>query len=106
MDRIHTNLEGGVLTRTFTDEATGKMIVRKEQDISGAVEYATRLRNAEQYSSEGIKKNWMHVAEIPAVVIVELKQINIDVYTASAKEIVAGLKLLHKEHLLTTTKQV
>lgn len=99
-------MTGGVLTRTLTDEATGKMLVRKDQNISGAIEYATRLRNHEQYSRDGIKKNWMHVAEIPAVVITELMQINIDVYTASAKEIVAGLKLLHKEHLLTTTKQV
>ena len=96
----------GVVTRTYTDELTGKMIVRKDQDIEDQVEYTTKLRNADQYSSDGIKNNMMHVCHIPDVVIVELMGIGVNVFKADAKTIVAGLKSLHKEHLLTTRKRV
>ena len=96
----------GVRTRTFTDELTGKMIVRKDQDIEAQVAYTTKLRNADQYSSDGIKKGMMQVCHIPDVVIVELMGIGVNVFKADAKTIVAGLKKLHKEHLLTTNKRV
>ena len=96
----------GVVTRTYTDELTGKMIVRKDQDIGDQVEYMTKLRNAPQYSADGVKKGMMHVCHIPDVVIVELMGIGVNVFKADAKTIVAGLKKLHKEHLMVTTKQV
>ena len=106
MDKINQDLIGGVLTQTFTDEATGKMHITKSQDISANIDYATTLRNADQFSRDGIKKGMWHVAHIPDIVIVELRQIGVDVFKASAKQIVAGIKQLNKEYLLTTTKQV
>jgi len=106
MDKINQDLIGGVLTRTFTDELSDTMIVRKEQDISANIDYAKTLRNADQFSRDGIKKGMWHVAHIPDIVIIELKGIGIDVFRASAKQIVAGMKQLHYDHLLTTTKQV
>lgn len=107
MDKIDDYIgPNGVRTRTFTDEATGKMFVRKDQDIEGQVEYATKLRNADQYSKDGIKKSMMHVCHIPDVVVVELLGIGVNVFKADAKTIVAGLKKLHKEHLMTTNLQV
>ena len=107
MDKIDEYISPtGVRTRTYTDELTGKMIVRKDQDIESQVEYSTKLRNAEQYSKDGIKNSMMHVCHIPDVVVVELMGIGVNVFKADAKTIVAGLKKLHKEHLMTTTKRV
>lgn len=108
MEKIDQDIsKSGLVTRTYTeDHDGGKMHVRVDQDISHAIKYATELRNAEQYSKEGIKKGFMHCAHIPAVTIIQLKQIGIDVYKDSAKIIVGGLKRLNMEHLLTTTKQI
>ena len=94
----------GIVTQYgFQDD---KLIIRNDADIGVNIEHATRLRNDDQYSKDGIKKGFFHAAHIPAVVIIELLQIGCDVYRASAKEIVAGLKKLNKDHLITTRKQV
>lgn len=92
-----------ITQRGFVDD---KMVTRTESDCSLNLEYATTLRNSDEYSREGIKKGFFHAAHIPAVVVVELMQNGIDIYRCSAKEIVAGLKRINKEHLLTTRKQV
>lgn len=92
-----------VTQRGFVDD---KMVTRTEADCSLNLEYATKLRNSDEYSKEGIKKGFFHAAHIPAVVVVEMLQHGCDIYKASAKEIVATLKKINKEHLLTTRKQV
>lgn len=96
-------LTGIVTQRGFVDD---KMVTRIDADISANIEHATLLRNSDDYSKDGIKKGFFHAAHIPQVVIVELLQNGIDIYTASAKEIVAGLKRLHKDYLITTRKRV
>lgn len=107
MEKIdHTISDQGLVTRTYTDELTGKLVVCNEQDIQAQVDMATRMRNDDQYSANGIKEGMWHVAHIPEVVIVELMGIGVNVFTAQAKEIIAGLKSLHKEHLLTTSKRI
>ena len=94
----------GIVTQTgFVDD---KLVIRRDADLTPNVEYATALRNDDQYSRDGIKKGFFHAAHIPAVVVVELLHAGCDVYRASAKDIVAGLKRIHKEHLLTTRKRV
>lgn len=94
----------GTITRTgFVDD---KMIVRKDADITQAIEYATRLRNADDYWKNGVKNNFAHAAHIPDVVIAELWGIGIDVFKHDAKTIIGGLRKLNKEYLLTTTKRV
>lgn len=98
---------GGLVKCTFADEADGgRLIVDYQQDIEANVEHAKRLANDSQYSADGIKKGMWHVAHIPDVVIVELLGIGIDIWRAPAREIIAGLKRLHKDHLITTTKRV
>lgn len=107
MDKIaHTVSDTGVVTRTFTDESTNEMLIRKDQDLAPSLEFATSLRNADQYSREGIKKGFWHVAHIPEVVIVELRHIGVDIFRADARSIIAGLRKLNMEHFLTTTKRV
>jgi hypothetical protein len=94
----------GIITQSgFVDD---KLVTHTYSDCEPNLDYATHLRNADQYSSDGIKKGFFHVAHIPAVVVVEMLQNGVDVNQASAKEIVACLKRLNKEHLLTTRKSV
>jgi hypothetical protein len=94
----------GTLTRTFIED--DKLVIRKDADISQAVQWTTALRNDEGYWKQGVKNNLAHVAHIPDVVIAELYGIGVNVFTAPAKEIISGLRRLNKEYLLTTNKRV
>lgn len=91
---------------TQTGVVDDKLVIRQDSDVSAALDYATKLRNAEQYSRDGIKKGFWHAAEIPMAIVTQLKDNGVDVFRASAKEIVAGLKKINAEHFLTTTKRV
>lgn len=107
MDKIDAwTDDSGIYTETSVDPTTGRFVVQKKQDIAPNLEYATALRNADQYSSDGIKKGWFHVAHIPNVVVAELLQHGVNVYRDDAKAIVAGLKKIGKDGLLTTRKRV
>jgi hypothetical protein len=106
MEKIADEFDKFTNTRTRTGFVDDKLVIRKDADISPNIDYATLLRNDDQYSSDGIKKGFFHAAHIPEVVIVELMQIGVDVYRASAKEILAGLRRLNKDHLITTRKRV
>lgn len=103
---IPDEIVNGVRTQTGVED--GKLVIHHDSDLSAALDYASKLRNAETYSSEGIKKGFWHVAEIPMEKILELKKIGVDIFApkCSAKEIVAGLHKINAEHFLTTTKRV
>ncbi|MGA0210021.1 MAG: hypothetical protein ACO3LZ_08895 [Candidatus Nanopelagicales bacterium] len=107
-ERIDQSLQGSTGDMLVTADLTpdGTMIVRHEQDLEPHVEYAKKLANSDEYTRQGIKKGFAHAAHIPDVVVVELKQIGIDVFRASAREIITGLKRLNKEHLLTSRKRL
>ncbi len=84
----------------------GLMHTTYEQDLGDVLERTRTLRNADDYWKQGVKNSMVHIATIPDVVILELRKLGIDVYTAPVKDIVAGLHKLNKPHLLTTTKNV
>lgn len=109
MDKIDQTLSpDGLLTRTFTSELDGKMYVNYQQDLTPHVEYATALRNDDEYTKQGIKRGWMHAAYIPPLAIIKLRQIGIDILKGKPKpaEIVAGLRKLGMDHLITTRARV
>lgn len=107
MDKINQGMnESGLLTTILGDELDGKLHIQHHQDLTPHVEYATALRNDDSYTKAGIKKGWMHAAHIPDVVVIELKSIGVDVFKSNGREIVAGLKRLNKEYLLTTRANV
>lgn len=108
MEKIHQDFVGDLVTQVHTSELDGKMYVTHKQDLRPHVEYATALRNSEDYTRQGIKRGWMHAAHIPDMVVIELKQIGVDILGGrpSAKEIVAGIKKLGKEYLLTTRARI
>ena len=69
IDHTYDPLTGTVTRTGFVDD---KMIIRKDADISQAIEYASALRNADDYWKQGVKNNYAHVAHIPDVVVAEL----------------------------------
>lgn len=92
--------------RTQTGVVGDNLVIRTESDVSPNLAYADALRNADQYSSEGIKKGFFHAAHIPVVQVAELLKIGVDVFTAPAKEIIAGLRKINCERFITTRKRV
>ena len=107
-ERIDQSLQGPLGDMLVTTDMTpdGTMVVKHEQDLEPHVEYAKKLANSDEYTRHGIKKGFAHAAHIPDVVVVELKQIGIDVFRASAKEIIMGLRRLNKDYLLTSRKRL
>ena len=108
MDKIQDTFDPltGLRTQIVTSELDGKMHANYTQDLAPLVDFATALRNDEDYTRQGIKRGLMHVGTFDAVTIIELRKLGVDFYTASAKEIVAGVKKLNREYLLTTTARV
>ena len=84
----------------------GVMHTTYEQDLEAAVQRTRTLRNDDDYWKQGVKNSFAHIASIPDVVVMELRKLGINVYTAPVKDIVSGLHKLNKPHLLTTTKNV
>jgi hypothetical protein len=71
----------GVRTLWEHDEETGKGIFRREQDVTIAVDYATRIRNEGTADNELKKDDYMCLyAIIPAGVEMELRQKGISLY--------------------------
>lgn len=65
-----------------------KLIVKSDADVSAALDYATKLRNATEYSKQGIKSGLWHTVHIPDIVILKMKmEDGFDAYTATAKEL-------------------
>ncbi len=65
-----------------------KLIVKSDADVSAALDYAQKLRNAPEYSKQGIKHNLWHTVHIPDIVILKMKmEDGFDAYTATAKEL-------------------
>lgn len=96
----------GVVTEIGAQD--GKLVHRYAADVAPSLDFTQALRNDEEYTKRGIKKNWWHVGHIPDVVC--LKMLNEDgfnVWQANGREIINFIQR-HKEkygYLLTTTKR-
>lgn len=65
-----------------------KLIVKSDADVTAALEYAKKLRNAPEYTKQGIKDNLWHTVHIPDIVILKMKmEDGFDVYSSSAREL-------------------
>lgn len=96
-------LTGVVTQHGFVDD---KLVIRKDVNLQPLIEQATAMRNDDDYSKQGIKRGFFHVASVDPITQVELMKIGVDLYRAKPKEILAGLRKLNKDHLITTRKQV
>lgn len=98
MEKIDVDTANGILTESYFD-ADGKLHIHKRADIEPNVEYAKALRNSDHFQ-HGVKESFAHAGHIPAITVVELLKIGVDVNTSSLKEIRAGLQKLGKEHFI------
>lgn len=95
---------GGVNVTVETTEADGgKLVIRKQQDIEPNIEFARAMANDADAWKRGVRNSWAMAGHIPAITVVELRQIGIDVYTAPLKDIRAGLHRLGKEGFIWKT---
>lgn len=85
----------GLRTRLAFED--GKMKVHYSQDVSANIERNTKLRNAPEYAKEGIKRGFQHIAHIPNVVCLQIKnEGGPDAYNCHPKELKAWL-LKHRD---------
>lgn len=81
-----------------TDQLTGlvttyasdgeRFHVNYAQDVSGAIDHTTALRNADDYTRNGIKAGLWHCIHIPDSVALRMRTDHgFDVYAASAREV-------------------
>jgi hypothetical protein len=91
---------------TFTHLDGDLMHTTYKQDIEQNIEMTRAMRNDDDYWRQGVKNGFVHVAHIPNVTVSELLKIGVNVYRAPVKEIISGLYKIHKEHLITTRKNV
>ena len=96
----------GLETFTHLDGDGEKTHITYRQDIQANIDMTRAMRNDDSYWRQGVKNGWAHVAHIPNVVVSELLAIGVNVYRAPLKDVIAGLHKLHKEHLITTRKNV
>lgn len=90
----------GIETVTGIDPVTNRFVIKHRADIAPSIEYAKAIQNDGDVWAQGVKKGFAMAGHIPAMVVVELKQIGVDVYTAPLKDIRAGLHKLGKEGFL------
>lgn len=65
-----------------------KLVIQYEQDVAPSLDYATALRNADDYTKDGIKQGMMHCVHIPESVILKMMvEDGFNAYTAPAKEL-------------------
>lgn len=66
----------------------GRLVVKRERDVSAALDYAKALRDAPGYAKQGIRDSFQHCVHIPDTVAAKmLTDHGFDVYRRSAKEI-------------------
>lgn len=65
-----------------------KVVVKKEGDVAPSLDLTAALRADPDYSKNGIKKDWWHVAHIPEVAILKmLTEDGFDVCRSHPREI-------------------
>lgn len=90
---------------TWEDEYEGKLQVHYRQDVEPILDYTANLRNAGA-TDYGIKKDLWHYAQIPPVIILEMKfKWGIDVFNKNHLKRV--FELINREYprLKCTEKQ-
>lgn len=80
----------GMRTRVAFED--GQMRVNYSQDVTAALDYARKLRNAPEYAKAGIKANFQHFAHLPPAVCLQIKnEGGPDAYKCRASELRAYL---------------
>lgn len=83
----------------------GTLVIETKQDVEPIIERNLLMRNDEDYTKEGIKKGWWHVATIPDVFVHKWYKEGLDIRTAPMSEIRKKLQDPEYLHFLTTTRK-
>lgn len=66
----------------------GHFFINTDENVQAHVDHSTNLRNATEYSQNGIKNNFWHCVHIPETALAKmLVEDGFDGYTASAAEL-------------------
>ncbi len=83
-------ISGELVTYGAQDD---QLIVKRERDVTAALDYTKALRDAEDYSKAGIKNNLWHCVHIPDTIAAKmLTEDGFDVYLSSARDIRSFLR--------------
>lgn len=94
----------GVQETNATDEDTGRVIVRKEQDVEGLLERNAFMRNTAA-TDAGIKRGLWHYASIPLAVQYEMLTVHgVNIDNRNHWPRLQALIDSHYPYLKTTTK--
>ena len=98
MEKLYSELKDSGMVETMYAEEDGKLHVKYEHDAEPAFETILKAKLQGDVWDRGMKNDakMMHAFHIPVGVVMELYGIGINVYTAPAKDIVAGLHRLHR----------
>ena len=90
------------------DEATDSIVIHTVQDIAPFMKMTQEMANTGA-TDGGIKKDWWHYADLPAVVQLELRKKGIDIYSKDPTMIkrmfveintnYSRFKVTHKRHV-------
>lgn len=66
----------------------GRLVIKADGDVSPHIDFSTKLRNADGYTQEGIKKGLWHCVHIPELIAMKmLTEDGFNVYTEPAREV-------------------
>ena len=94
----------GLYTYHTYDPDTDKTYIEYEQDLEPLIEFNKSLQKDDQYSKDGIKNEWWHIACIPPVIQHKwLKDYGIDIYNKDHwKAVMKKLREPEWKYLRTT----
>ena len=95
MQKISTEIGLDGMKTTMYGEGNA-LHVTYEQDATQAFEAVLQKRLHSDVWGDGMKKDMVHAFHIPNGVMMELRAIGVDVYLSPMKEIVSGLRKLHR----------
>lgn len=87
MDTVETSTSATGL-KTILGFQDGKLVIEYEQDVAPSLDYATALRNSDDYSKQGIKDGLWHAVHIPESVCLKMMlEDGFDPYSQPASEL-------------------
>jgi hypothetical protein len=96
MDKVYQDISPDGLKTSAHVEADGTIHFAYEQDAAPAFEAVLQDRNAGGNWQKGVKSGFVKALHVPNGVVMELFGLGINIYTAPAKDIVAGLHKLNR----------
>ena len=89
---------------TWEDTYDGKLQIHYRQDVEPVLEYTRQLRNS-GLADQGIKRDMWHYAQIPPVIIMEMRfKHGVDLFNRDHEKKVFELINREYPHLKTTNK--